>query len=256
MDKRSLGYVRTELNDNIATITFSHPAHNSLPGHLLKELSQSIRSLEDKDDIHVLILKSDGNRTFCAGASFDELTAVSNPEEGKKFFMGFAQVIEACRNSSKVIIGRIQGKAVGGGVGLISAVDYAIANEYASIRLSELKLGLGPFVIGPAVKRKIGNRLYAQLALTPSDWKSAQWAQTNHLYDEIFTTTEEVDERVASLSTELASYNPEALKSLKQVIWRGTEEWPSLLLHQAEISGKLILSEYTKNAIAAFKVKR
>lgn len=255
MDKRTLGYVEVQVADKIATITFSHPAHNSMPGHLLQELRDAIKEQDQKKEVNVIILKSGGDRTFCAGASFEELTAISNPEEGKTFFMGFANVIKACRDSSKIIIGRIQGKAVGGGVGLISAVDYAVASKYAGIRLSELELGIGPFVIGPAVERKVGVNRYAELALTPGEWRSAEWAYHNGLYHKVLPSNEELNKEVAGYAAQLATYNPEALTAMKKVIWENTDHWNDLLKERAEMSGRLVLSDFTKQAIHSIKSK-
>lgn len=248
-------YVNCEIEDRIATITFYHPAHNSMPGSQLKKLTEAIQGLEEETNVSVIILRSGGDRTFCAGASFDELIAISNPEEGKVFFSGFANVINACRKSSKIIIGRIQGKAVGGGVGIISACDYSIASKYAAFRLSELELGIGPFVIGPAVKRKVGNKLFSTLSITPGEWRTAEWALKNGLYDQVHDNNEELDKAVNSFAHELSGYNPEALAALKKVFWEGTEHWDSLLAERAIMSGKLVLSEYTRNALQAIKNK-
>lgn len=255
MEKDSQAYVHCDIQEKIATITFFHPAHNSMPGYQLKELTNTIKDLENHKEVAVIILKSGGNRTFCAGASFDELIAISNPEEGQIFFSGFANVINACRKSSKIVIGRIQGKAVGGGVGIISACDYAIASKYASIRLSELELGIGPFVIGPAVERKVGKKLFSKLAISPQVWRSAEWALQNGLYDEVMDSNEELDTAVNAFAAELASYNPEALAALKKVFWEGTENWDDLLNERAEMSGLLVLSDYTRKALDAIKHK-
>ena len=164
-DKRQLGSVTVEIEDGIGRITFAHPSHNSLPARLLSELTQTINELGQNDEAKILVLQSGGDRTFCAGASFDELIAIDNPANGKAFFMGFANVINACRKCPKFIIGRVQGKAVGGGVGVASAVDYCLATKFAAIKLSELAIGIGPFVVGPAVERKLGLAVMAQLAI-------------------------------------------------------------------------------------------
>ena len=249
------GSVSQEVKDGIATITFEHPAHNSLPGPLLKELQQSIDHAGHNQEVKIILLKSGGNRTFCAGASFDELIAIDDPQKGKEFFKGFANVINACRKSSKIIIGRVQGKAVGGGVGLASAVDYCFATKFASIKLSELAVGIGPFVIGPAVERKIGTSHFSQLALDATEWRTAHWAQDKGLFSEVFEDAEAMDNRINEFSLQLASSNPEALSMLKSIFWKGTEEWENLLDERAAMSGKLVLSDFTKNAIEKFKMK-
>ena len=211
--------------------------------------------LGEKDEVNVIVLSSFGEKVFCAGASFDELASISDLQEGVRFFSGFANVINACRKSSKIIIGRVQGKAVGGGVGLASATDYCLATDKAAVKLSELAVGIGPFVVGPAVERKIGLSAMSQMALNATEWQSAKWAREKGLYTEIFESIEQLDEAVAALTAKLSASNPEALSALKKVFWKGTENWDELLKERAGISGRLVLSDFTRNAIAAFKAK-
>lgn len=248
-------YVKQELHKGINTIEFFHPQSNSLPGFLLNELATSIRKAGEDPNTIVIILRSAGTKAFCAGASFDELSAIGNQADGLKFFNGFAQVINAMRHCPKLIIGRIHGKCVGGGVGLASAVDYAIAAEGAEIRLSELAVGIGPFVVGPAVERKIGNSAFSQLAIDASMWRNADWARRKGLYAELHPTVEEMDESVQKLANTLVLSNPEAMHEIKKICWRGTENWDQLLSDRAAISGRLVLSSFTKNAIEKFKTK-
>jgi methylglutaconyl-CoA hydratase len=216
---------------------------------LLKELTKTIETLGQNPEVAVLVLKSQGNGAFCAGASFDELLAVTNEVDGKIFFSGFAHLINAMRKCPKLIIGRVQGKAVGGGVGIASACDYVLASQEASIKLSELAIGIGPFVIAPAVSRKIGNTAFAELSLTAGEWKSAAWAKEKGLYAQIFETFTDLDTAVADLAKKIASYNPEAVTEIKKIIWEGTSHWDSLLIERAAITGKLVLSEATKTAL-------
>lgn len=250
------GYVNTELDHGIATIEFFHPASNSLPASILLDLAKSIDKAGQDERVKVIVLKSAGSGAFCAGASFDELVAITNEKEGKKFFLGFAHVINAIRKAHKFVIARVQGKAVGGGVGLASACDYTIATEGASIKLSELAIGIGPFVVGPAVERKLGNSCYAQLAIDATEWRSAEWAKKHGLYSEIYKTIAEVDDAVSRLADKLAHSNPEAMSLLKKVFWSGTEHWDHLLDDRAALSGKLVLSKFTRNAIEKFKTKK
>lgn len=249
----SQGKITTEVTQNIATITFGHPASNSFPAALLKELEDAIHHISMDKTISVLVLQSEGERTFCAGASFDELAALDNLEDSITFFRGFAGVLNAMRSCTKLIIGKVQGKAVGGGVGLIAACDYVIATKEAAIKLSEFSVGIGPFVIAPAVERKTGKTALAQLTMTPKIWRSADWALQKGLYTEVLNTLPEVNEVVHQLATELGSYNPKAIRAMKHILWKGTDEWEELLNDNAEISGRLALSEYTKKAIAKFK---
>ncbi|MEZ4883343.1 MAG: enoyl-CoA hydratase-related protein [Chitinophagales bacterium] len=253
MTKTQQGSVTTAIENNIATITFFHPSHNSLPSKVLANLSTAITAMGEDESVIVIILKSEGDRTFCAGASFDELAAINDFETGKKFFMGFANVINACRKCPKLIIGRVQGKSVGGGVGLASAVDYCLATQHAAIKLSELAIGIGPFVVGPAVARKIGESAMSQLAINATEWESAQWAKNKGLYAEVYDSVENMDAAIQTLATKLANSNPEAMRLLKQVFWEGTAHWDKLLAERAAMSGHLVLSDFTRKAIAKFR---
>lgn len=228
---------------------------NSLPGQLLSKLTEAINKAGKDDAVRVILLKSSGDRAFCAGASFDELSSIENLEEGKQFFSGFANVINAARKCPKLIIGRVQGKAVGGGVGLASAVDICFATKYASVKLSELAVGIGPFVVGPAVARKIGISAMSMLAINATEWYTAEWAREKGIYSDIFDSAEEMDEAIKKLSDQLSRSNPEAMVMLKKTFWEGTENWDELLSERAAISGKLVLSDFTRNAIASFKSK-
>jgi len=250
-----IGHVRTETHQGITTVEFSHPQSNSLPAVLLQDLAKVFRRLSDDVATKVIILKSGGDRSFCAGASFEELSAIKTEQEGLHFFSGFAHVINAMRLCSKLIIGRIHGKCVGGGVGLAASVDYAIAVEGADIKLSELAVGIGPFVVGPAVERKIGVSAFSQLAIDATMWRNADWARRKGLYAEIHNTREEMDESISRLAHTLTHSSPDAMTAMKKVFWRGTEHWDHLLLERAAISGKLVLSEYTRQAIDNFKSK-
>lgn len=249
----SNGSLYTHIQNNIATIEFGHPASNSFPSELLNRLTISLNELSANNDVNIILLKSEGENTFCAGASFDELIAISTLEEGKKFFLGFANVINAMRKCSKLIIGRVQGKAVGGGIGLAAACDYCFATEQASIKLSEFTIGIGPFVIAPAVERKMGLAALSELTLDAANWQNAYWAKEKGLFSKVFESIGEMDKEVDNLALKLSQYNPEALKEMKKVLWEGTENWNSLLEERAKISGKLVLSKTTKSALQKFK---
>lgn len=246
------GYVKNQTAGGIHTIEFYHPAHNSLPSNLLEELRISILQAGADEDCKLIILKSAGDRTFCAGASFTELVAIEDENQGESFFMGFANVINAIRTCGKVVIGRVQGKAVGGGVGLAAACDYCMATKYASTRLSELAVGIGPFVIGPAVERKIGMSAFSQMALNPTEWQTAAWSKQKGLFTEVFDSTDQLDEYIIYYTEKLIGMNPEAVAQLKEVFWKGTEDWDQLLRKRAQQSGRLILSSHAKTAIQSF----
>lgn len=250
------GFVLTEITTNgIGLITFGHPMSNSLPGHILQTLADTITELAADERTKVLVLQSQGNKAFCAGASFDELISIQDLETGLTFFSGFAKVINACRKAPKLIIGRVQGKAVGGGVGLASATDYCFATTKADVKLSELAVGIGPFVVGPAVERKIGLSAMSELAINATEWRSAQWAKEKGLYTGVYEDEASLDAAIQALTDKLANSNPEAMQELKQIFWQGTENWDNLLLERAAISGRLVLSEFTRAAISAFKAK-
>lgn len=249
------GKVESSVANGIGTVTFFHPQSNSLPGALLVSLAEEIISVGNNPDVNVIVLQSEGNKAFCAGASFDELITIDTFEKGKTFFSGFAQVINAIRIIPKFVIARVQGKAVGGGVGLASAADYTLALDTASVKLSELAVGIGPFVVGPAVERKIGTSAFSALTINATEWQTAQWAKEKGLYADIFSTTEALDNAVAALADKLSKSNPEAMRMLKKIMWEGTENWDKLLYERAEMSGKLVLSDFTVNAINSFKAK-
>lgn len=249
------GSITVEIKNQIGTIEFYHPKGNSLPGALLRELAEKIEEVGTNPNAHVVVLKSSGDGAFCAGASFDELIAIDNYEEGKHFFMGFALVLNAMRKCPKMILVRVHGKTVGGGVGVAAAGDYTFAHESASVKLSELALGIGPFVVGPAVQRKIGPSAFSTMSIDAASWYEASWAREKGLFAKVFETTEELDRSVDELAHNLSNSSPEAMKELKRVLWKSTDHWDSILEQRAEISGRLVLSDYTKDFIADFKNK-
>jgi len=246
-------YVNIKIENAVATIEFFHPAHNSLPGDLLAKLANTITEAGNNDEVKVIILKSGGDRTFCAGASFNELININDAETGKIFFSGFANVINAMRKCPKFIIGRIQGKTVGGGVGVASATDFCMATKFAAIKLSELNVGIGPFVVGPAVERKLGLSAMSQIAIDANSFYEAEWARQKGLYNQVFDSMEELDDAVQAFAENLCNYNPEAMKEMKKVFWTGTEDWDELLAERAVISGRLVLSEFTKETLKKFE---
>jgi methylglutaconyl-CoA hydratase len=248
-------YVKSETHQGITTIEFFHPQSNSLPGKILEALAKEIHFAGTHAETKVIVLRSAGDKTFCSGASFDELIAIKNEAEGLKFFSGFAHVINAMRKCPKLIIGRIQGKCVGGGVGLAAGVDYAIATNKAEVKLSELAVGIGPFVVGPAVERKTGSSAFTQLAIDATMWRTADWAKRKGLFAETHETVDGMDESIFRLSNTLAHSSTQAMAEMKKVFWKGTDDWDELLIERAKISGTLVLSDFTKAAIQKFKKK-
>jgi methylglutaconyl-CoA hydratase len=250
---RPEGSLFTKIENHIATVTFGHPASNSFPSVLLQRLTDEFEKLSHNADVHVIVLKSEGEKAFCAGASFTELLEVSNYEEGALFFSGFAKVINAMRACSKIIVGRIHGKAVGGGVGLAAACDYALATEESAVKLSEFTIGIGPFVIAPAVERKMGVGALAEMTIAADEWKNAYWAKEKGLYAKVFESVKDLDKEIDILTAKLAGYNPEALTAMKKVLWQGTENWDLLLAERARVSGRLVLSDATKKALEPYR---
>ena len=247
------GHVTLHIAAGIGTVEFFHPQSNSLPGKLLVKLAETITEAGNNPEIKVIILRSGGEKAFCGGASFDELITINDLETGKTFFSGFAGVINACRKAPKFVIGRIHGRAAGGGVGLASATDYCFASTNAGVKLSELAVGIGPFVVGPAVERKVGLSAFAQMTINATEFFPASWAKEKGLYAEVFGTVEDMDAAIERLAAKLVASNPEAMAMLKTVFWQGTEHWDELLYERAGMSGKLVLSDFTKNALAKFK---
>ncbi len=255
IDTPTEAYVTSETHAGITTIEFSHPQSNSMPAKQLEKLANEIHFAGIHDETKVIVLKSAGEKTFCAGASFDELTQIKDEKEGEQFFNGFANVINNMRRCPKFIIARIQGRCVGGGVGIAAAADYAIAVTAADVKLSELAVGIGPFVVGPAVERKIGTAAFSALAIDATSWRNSEWAKKKGLFAEVHENIDNMDESVKKLANTLAHSNPEAMAELKKVFWKGTENWDTLLHERALISGKLILSQFSKNAIGKFMAK-
>ncbi|WP_008634864.1 enoyl-CoA hydratase/isomerase family protein [Bizionia argentinensis] len=246
-------YVKQTIENEVAYIEFYHPAHNSLPGDVLAELAQTITAAGENKDVKVIVLKSGGDRTFCAGASFNELININDEATGKVFFSGFANVINAMRKCPKFIIGRIQGKTVGGGVGLAAATDYCMATKFAAIKLSELNIGIGPFVVGPAIERKMGVSAMSQIAIDANSFYPAEWAQQKGLFTQVYDTVEELDEAVKATANHLCTFNPEAMIEMKKIFWSGTDNWDNLLAERAATSGRLVLSEFTKEKLKGFE---
>lgn len=250
---RENGTLYTSIQNGIATLEFGHPQANSFPLELLLRFEKELEIISQNAEIKIVILKSEGDAIFCAGASFNELSQIDSVEKGNEFFSGFARVINAMRRCSKLIIGRAQGKSVGGGVGLLSACDYVFATESASIKLSEISLGIGPFVIAPAVERKMGVAALSELTLTPDQWKNAYWAEKKGLYARVFETIAEMDKEIQYFAEKLSSYPLSSLEEIKKIFWKNTENWETLLFENAKISGRLILSDFSKQALQKLK---
>jgi len=248
------GSVSALVADGIADVCFGHPKSNSLPASVLRSLANEIRQLGERPDVRVIVLRSYGLGAFCAGASFDELVAIRDAAGGKEFFMGFVRVILAMTRCRVPIVTRVHGKVVGGGVGIVAASDYALATETAALRLSELAVGIGPFVVGPAIERKAGTGAFSAMALD-ADWRSAAWGNQHGLYSRLMENLNALDSAVASFAQRLAKSNPEATALIKRATWAGTDDWPTLLEERAATSGRLVLSDYTKQSIAAFSAR-
>ncbi len=243
------GTVTSRLDGGIATVSFSHPKGNSLPGALLALLAEQVTAAGNDARARVIVLRSEGEGAFCAGASFQELQAITTAEQGTAFFMGFARLILAMVRCPKFVIARVQGKAVGGGVGVIASSDYALAHAGAAVKLSELAVGIGPFVVGPVIERKIGPAAFGALAVHATGWRDAGWARDRGLFADTHDSVEALDTAVDSLARELAGSSPEAMARLKRVLWQGTDHWEALLPERAAMSGALVLTDFARRAI-------
>ncbi len=250
MTEPASGTVTSRLDGGIATVSFSHPKGNSLPGALLAMLAEQVTAAGNDARARVIVLRSEGEGAFCAGASFQELQAITTAEQGTAFFMGFARLILAMVRCPKFVIARVQGKAVGGGVGVIAASDYALAHAGAAVKLSELAVGIGPFVVGPVIERKIGPAAFGALAVHATGWRDAGWARDRGLFADTHDSVEALDTAVDSLARELAGSSPEAMARLKRVLWQGTDHWEALLPERAAMSGTLVLTDFARKAIA------
>jgi methylglutaconyl-CoA hydratase len=252
MQEKNPGYVKSERHGQTMVIEFFHPQSNSLPQTLLTDLASHFHGAGLDDEIRVIVLRSFGDRAFCAGASFTELSQIKNSREGEDFFNGFAHVINSMRKCPKFIVARIQGKCVGGGVGIAAAADYAIALTGAEIKLSELEIGIGPFVVGPAVERKLGLSAFSQLAIDAASWRTAEWAKTRGLYSEVHANLQELDESLQRLVNHLSHSSPQAIKEIKKMLWHGCSNWDELLSERAKISGQLVVTETAQKAISLY----
>ena len=249
------GRVATGIRDGVATLRFHHPKGNSLPGTLLRALAEEVGRLAADPAARVIVLRSDGAGPFCAGASFDELRAIRDAAAGQEFFMGFARLILAMRRCPKFVLARVHGKAVGGGVGVVAASDYAIATTKAAVKLSELAVGIGPFVVGPVIERKIGHAAFQALAIDATEWRDAEWAGRVGLYARVVPDEAALDAATDALATRLAASNPEAMAKMKATFFRDTEHWDALLAERAAMSGSLVLSDFTRKALAEFEAR-
>ena len=248
------GDVSVTIADGIGTISFSHPKSNSLPGVLLRRLAEAITWVGKDAAARVIVLRSEGTGPFCAGASFDELVSIADIAEGTEFFSGFARVILAMVRAPKFVLVRVHGRTAGGGVGIVAAGDYTFAVRGASAKLSELAVGIGPFVVGPVIERRIGSGPYSAMSVD-ADWRDADWGERHSLYSRTFDDIASMDAAINALAGTLAASNPEAMAAMKRVFWEGTADWDALLAKRAAMSGTLVLSDFTRSAIAKFKAR-
>jgi len=245
------GNITYTVDNHVAIVFFETESHNSLTLENLKTLADYFNKASEDKNVKIVLLKS-GGKTFCAGANFNQLLSIENFEDGKAFFMGFGNLILAIKKCDKIVVGRIHGKAIGGGVGLTAACDFTIASEFATIRLSELNIGLGPLVIGPMVERKLGLSGLSALSLNPKEWKTAYWAQQKGLFNEVFQTQIQADAYLATYIESMTNTSLQAMTIVKKMLWENTENWDELLESRAEQSAKLLLTRECKSEIAKF----
>jgi methylglutaconyl-CoA hydratase len=244
----AVGDVAVSIGDGIGTVRFGHPKGNSLPGALLRRLAEAVTRVGKDPAARVIVLRSEGTGAFCAGASFDELVSIADVEAGTQFFSGFAQVILAMIRAPKFVVVRVHGRTVGGGVGIAAAGDYTFAVRSASAKLSELAVGIGPFVVGPVIERRIGRGPYGAMSVD-ADWRDAEWCERHALYSRVADDVTRMDAELDALARTLAAASPEAMAELKTVFWAGTEQWESLLAERADVSGRLVVGDFARRAI-------
>ena len=237
-EKNAEGAVTTQLDGSVALITFAHPKANSLSRSLLSKLAGEIRNAGAQSQVNVIILRSGGNGAFCAGASFDELGRATDVASATQLFSGFGEVILAMKEAPQFTIARVHGKAVGGGVGLIAAADYAVALKDSAVRLSELEVGIGPSVIAPAITRKIGAGHFSHMCIDTA-WRDAAWCERSGLFAAVYADSAQLDSAVAALASKLSAVPVEAARKVKAMLWAGTEGWSELLAARAHLSGEL-----------------
>ncbi len=245
-------FVTSEIRNSISEITFGTPKSNSLPGEILEKLAQTILIEGKKEEVKAILLKSEGEKVFCAGASFDELLEIDELEASKKFFGGFAKVLNAMRSCGKIVVVRVQGKTTGGGVGIACGADYCFATKNAALALTEINLGIGPFVIGPYVERKIGKSQFSAMAID-ADFRSAEWAEQHNIYHSVSETIAEMELKLGIFLDKLSARSDEALALIKKVSWEGTEHFEELMPERIHMSASLILEDSAKENIQKIK---
>ena len=246
------GFVTSEIKNNISEITFGTPKSNSLPGEILELLAKTILESGEDQNVKAILLKSEGEKAFCAGASFDELLEIEELEKSKIFFGGFAKVLNAIRSCGKLVIARVQGKTTGGGVGIACAADYCFATKDAAMALTELNLGIGPFVIGPYVERKLGKSAYAAMSID-ADFRSADWCEKHDVYHSVSENIQMMDEEIDKFLEKLSTRSSDALALIKKVSWEGTEHFEQLMPERILMSASLILEDSAKENIGKIK---
>lgn len=244
--------VHTQIENSIAKIQFYNPASNACDPSMLAQMVHAFNTLSANSQVKVILLSSKGNKAFCAGASITHLSELKDMKAATDFFSGFGRLILSMKNCNKIIVTSVQGKAVGGGVGIIAASDYVIATENSGLRLSELMIGIGPLVIAPAVIRKVGVAHFSQLSLKPSTWKDAKWGAAHGLFNELVTDGDSLENVTVDYCNSLASYSAQALSALKSVLWQGTEHWEELLYENAAKTATLSLSEDAQESFKKF----
>ncbi len=246
------GFVNQEIKNNISEITFGTQKSNSLPGEILELLAETILESGKDQSVKAILLKSEGEKAFCAGASFDELLEIEELEKSKIFFGGFAKVLNAMRSCGKLVIVRVQGKTTGGGVGIACAADYCFATKDSAMALTELNLGIGPFVIGPFVERKVGKSAYSAMSID-ADFRSADWCEKHDVYHSVSENISEMDEEIKAFMEKLSTRSSEALALIKKVSWEGTEHFAQLMPERILMSASLILEDSAKENIGKIK---
>lgn len=248
------GTVQASVADGVGTVEFSHPKGNSLPAKLLDDLAGAITKLGNDAAARVIVLRSAGTGAFCAGASFDEFVTLADAEAGKRFFSGFSRVVLAMVRAPKFVLTRVHGRAAGGALGVIAASDYSIALRTASVKLSELQVGIGPFVVGVVIERKLGLAPFQSLAVH-ADWHDADWCERHGLYSALVDDEAALDVAVEAHAKRLASSNPDAMAEMKRIFWHDIGDWEERMNERAAMSGRMVFSNFTHAALTKFRAR-
>ena len=243
----------------IGLITMNRPErHNAFDDVLIAELTEAFRSMEAEDGIRIVVLSGTG-KSFSAGADLNWMKRMSgfSIEENRRDAMGLAALMRTIAHLRKPTLARVQGAALGGGVGLVACCDVAVATQGATFALSEVKLGLIPAVISPYVVAAIGERAARRYFLTAERFTAAE-AWRLGLVHEIAANEAEMDDAIGAIVDAMLAASPAAQKEAKDLI-RAVSNRPltsELVQDTADRIAIIRSSPEGREGVAAFLEKR